>query len=275
MFLCCQPMLNLHMLSRLFIFTSNSFRNRGGYFRDNFRRSPDRTRGRNVRNARRSRSQSFDRFRNRRNNRSVSRDHSRSRSVGRQWKKGPMSPMSPSQTEAQPQMPSNSTNFGMVAPAYAEPNVYNNFQPQPTMGGYMPNQTFPNYDYSVPMMQPPPNAFTSYPPPNILQPIPSGDDFQQQQQQQQQNQWANVPPPPIINLPSEAAALTETDEEKQKREGNKHKGENIRKHCLSVVFFSEILCLWTENVMDAQDIVAGQTKISSVAFTFLLYFFFF
>lgn len=196
---------------------SNSLRNRGGYFRDNFRRSPDRTRGRNTRNVRRSRSQSFDRFRNRRNNRSASRDHSRSRSVGRSWKKGPMSPLSPSQTEAQSQMPPNNANFGMVAPTYAEPNVYNNFPPQPNMGGYMPNQAFPNYDYSVPMMQPPPNAFTSYPPPTIMQPIPPGEDFQQQQQQQ--NQWATVPPPPIINLPAESA-VTETEEEKQKREGN-------------------------------------------------------
>lgn len=102
----------------------------------------------------------------------------------------------------------------MVTPAYAESNVYNNFPPQPSMGGYMQNQAFPSYDYSVPMMQPPPNAFTSYPPPNIMQPIPPGDDFQQQQQQQ--NQWATVPPPPIINL---SAETIETDEEKQKREG--------------------------------------------------------
>lgn len=215
-----------------------SFRNRGGFFRDNFRRSPDRSRGRNARNNRRSRSKSFDRFRNRRNNRSVSRDHSRSRSVGRPWKKGPMSPLSPSQTDAQSQMPQNNANFAMVAPTYVEPNVYNNFPPQSNMGGYMSNQAFPNYDYSVPMMQPPPTAFTSYPPPNIMQPIAPSDDFQQQQQQQQQSQWASAPPPPIINLPPEPA-LTETGEEKQKREG-----KSARCNLWNFCGFVFTICFW-------------------------------
>lgn len=132
-------------------------------------------------------------------------------------------------------MPSNNSNFGMVAPPppYGDAAGYNNFPPQTNMPAYIPasnnypvaDQSWMSYQPSQvrqdTMMQPPPNAYTSYPPPNIMQPIPPGDDFQQPPPQTQPppSQWANVPPPPIINMQAESNNI-ETDEEKQKREGN-------------------------------------------------------
>lgn len=223
----------LHITRFLFfLFIKFSF-NRGGFQRDFYnnrrrrspsdRRSPLRRRFRNQRN-RRSRSQSNDRFRNRRHNRSSSRDRSNSRGAGgRTWKKGPMSPLSPSQmqqsSQSQSQMPNNG-NFNLIPPVYSDGNVYNSNYPPNNMGGYMPNQSYSNYEYQVPMLQPPPGPFTAYPPPNVMQPIPPGDDFQSVP-------WQQPPPPPIINLPAEpmvmpqhiAPVITEAEEEKQKREG--------------------------------------------------------
>lgn len=144
--------------------------NRGSYRSDFYnrrkrspsdRRSP--VRGRNA--GRRSRSKSFDRFKNRRN-RSGSRDRNDSRG-NRGWKKGPRSP-----SPVAPPPPTN--NFNMAqSQMYPDSNTFSGSYPPSNMAGYMPNQQYPNYDYPVPIMQPPPPSFTSYPPPN-MQPVPPG-----------------------------------------------------------------------------------------------------
>lgn len=145
----------------------NRFPNRGQYFRGDYnynrrkrspsdRRSPMRNRGR------RSRSKSYDRFKNRRN-RSTSRDK-------RTWKKGPRSPSPP------PPPTNNFNNMGPQSQMYPDASAYSGNYPPNNMAGYMPNQQYPNYDYQVPIMQPPPPSFTSYPPPN-MQPVVPGKLF--------------------------------------------------------------------------------------------------
>lgn len=92
-----------------------------------------------------------------------------------------MTPLSPSQIQQAPVPPPatqtpNNPNFCISAPsAYPDTNVYGNNYPPSNIGGYMANQQYPNYDYQMPpLMQPPSTQYGSYPPPNVMQPVPPG-----------------------------------------------------------------------------------------------------